>query len=93
MLEEPLLYKLMVLWAGVTVVFGALVMYRSLLSSREDDQLFLDPVEASQEQEQRQLISRLNRLDRYLKAVGIASAGLLVTVGCLWLYGGLKTFW
>ena len=40
-LTGPLLY-LLIAWSVATVIFIVLVIWRSLLSSHEDDQIFLD---------------------------------------------------
>ncbi len=45
-----------------------------------------------EEAEQREIISRVNRITTYAKGFGIASAGLLVASGALWVYQAWKTF-
>lgn len=79
-------------WGVITAVFVVLMIYRSLLSMREEDQLFLDPAEARQEAEQREIIQRVQRITPYAKGFGIASGGLLVLSGALWLHQSMKTF-
>ena len=41
---SPLMWGLFV-WAAITSVFVVLMIYRSLITMREDDQLFLDPTQ------------------------------------------------
>lgn len=77
---------ILVIWGVITAVFVILMIYRSLLSMKEEDQLFLDPVEARQEAQQREIISRVQRITPYAKGFGIASLGLLVASGAMWVY-------
>ena len=48
---SPFMWMLFV-WGAVTTVFVILMIYRSLFSLREDDQLFLNPAESLLEAEQ-----------------------------------------
>jgi hypothetical protein len=91
MLSGPVLY-LLILWAVVTAVFLGLLLWRNLLESHEDDQLFIDPAEDHMAKEQRQLVGRINTLSRPILLTGILAAVLLVATAGLWLYQGLKTF-
>ena len=43
-LQGPMLY-LLIVWGVVTAVFIVLIAWRSVLSSHEDDQIFLDSAE------------------------------------------------
>ena len=88
---SPVTITLLV-WGVITAVFVVLMIYRSLLSMREEDQIFLDPVEARQEAEQREIMSRVERITPYAKGFGIASVGLLVASGALWVYQAWNTF-
>ncbi|HWR54483.1 MAG TPA: hypothetical protein VN428_25470 [Bryobacteraceae bacterium] len=83
------LTTLAVIWTAVTLVLGGLVLYRFLLSNREDDQLFLDPAESHLEQEQQVVISKLNRISPYTKGFAAASVMLAFAMGGLWLYQAL----
>jgi hypothetical protein len=83
------IYVMLIAWGAVTGVLIVLLIYRSLISMKEDDQLFLSPGEAGLEQEQREIISRLQRLAPYMKGLGIASVGLLVVMA---VYQGVTQF-
>jgi hypothetical protein len=76
-------------WFAVTAVFVVLLICRSLISMKEDDQLFLSAGEAAMEKEQRDVISRLERITPYMKGFGFASVGLLILMG---VYEGYTQF-
>jgi hypothetical protein len=83
------LYAMMVAWGAITTVFVALLIYRTLISMKEDDQLFLSAGEARLEAEQREVITRLERITPYTKGFGFASVGLLVIMA---VYVGYTQF-
>ena len=83
------IYAMLIAWGAVTAVFIALLIYRSLISMKEDDQLFLGAGEAQLEQQQREVITRLQRLSPYMKGFGIASVGLLAIMA---VYEGVTQF-
>ena len=90
-LNGPMLY-LLIVWGVVTAVFLALVAWRSVLSSHEDDQIFLDAAEEHMAREQRELVSKINMLSRPLMASGITSGLLLLLIAGMFVYHGLKNF-
>jgi len=68
---------LMSVWAVLTAVLAILLIYRSALSMHEDDQLFLNSSESQLEQDQKQVMARMNRVRPLVNVLG-ASSGLLV---------------
>jgi hypothetical protein len=90
-LTGPILY-LLIAWGIVTAVFLMLLIWRSLLESHEDDQIFLDSAQDHMAREQRELVSKINTLSRPIMTSGIAAGGLLLVIAGLWLYEGLKHF-
>ena len=86
------LTALLISWAAVTVVLVILLVYRSIIGMKEDDQLFLNPAESKMEAEQREIMTRLNRLSPYTKSLGFASALLLVIMAGAWVYQGITSF-
>ena len=90
-LTGPILY-LLIAWGIVTAVFVVLLIWRSLLESHEDDQIFLDSAQDHMAKEQRELVSKINTLSRPIMTSGIAAGGLLLVIAGLWLYEGLKHF-
>jgi hypothetical protein len=90
-LTGPLSY-LMIAWIAVTAVFVALLIWRSLLASHEDDQIFLDAAGEHLAREQRELVARIRKLARPIATSGIAAAAILLVMVGMWLYQGLKSF-
>ena len=89
MLVVSLLPALLISWSVITAILAGLVIYRSLVGMKEDDQLFLDPAEAQLEAEQRAILRQLTQLAPFVKGLTIASSGLLVLITGIWIYRGV----
>jgi hypothetical protein len=87
----PMLY-LLIAWGAVTALFLALIAWRSVLSSHEDDQIFLGSAQEIMAREQRELVQKINMLSRPVLASGIASGALLLVIAGIFVYNGLKNF-
>jgi asparagine N-glycosylation enzyme membrane subunit Stt3 len=81
-----MLDALFVAWSAATVILVLLLIYRALLSNKEEDRLFLDAGEAQLEQQQQVLIGRLQSINKYSVLFGILSGLLLLIMGGLWTY-------
>lgn len=79
-------------WGAVTTAFVVLMIYRSLVTMREDDQLFLDSQPTARESEQKEIRGKLSRLRPYATGLGVASAGLGVATLGLWAYQAFTRF-
>jgi Tfp pilus assembly protein PilN len=79
-------------WGAVTAVFVILMIYRSLITMREDDQLFLDAAQKAAAAEQQEIQKKLSRLRPYARGLGVASACLGAGVVGLWLYQAMTRF-
>jgi hypothetical protein len=90
-LTGPILY-LVIVWAVITAVFIGLLIWRSLLASHEDDQIFLDAAQEHMAREQRELVAKISSLSRPIATSGIAAVTLLLVIVGMWLYEGLKSF-
>lgn len=91
MLTGPFLY-LLIAWGIVTAVFLGLLLWRTLLASHEDDQIFLDAAEEHMAREQRELVAKITSLSRPLLGTGLLAGVLLLVIAGIWLYSGLKSF-
>lgn len=79
-------------WGVVTAGLICVLIYRSALSTREGDQIFLDASENTIASEQREIVAKLERLSTPLTALWIASGALLLAIAGVWLYQGYKNF-
>ena len=85
----PLMY-LLIVWGVVTAVFLLLIAWRSVLSSHEDDQIFIDAAQEHMAKEQRELVAKINALSRPIMGTGILAGVLLLVIAGMWLKEGLK---
>jgi hypothetical protein len=90
--QSTILLPLMILWGVVTAVLAVLVIYRGTLSSKEDDQIFIDAAEQHHYQEQQEIIAKIARITRPIIWLAVVSGVLLLTSGGVWIYRGLKNF-
>lgn len=86
---SPLLW-VGIVWGIVTAVLVILLIYRSTLTMHEDDQLFLDQAESHMEQEQIQLMKRVNKISPYLKVLGALSGAMILVMAGMAIYQGLN---
>ena len=87
----PTLYLTMV-WGVATAIFLILIAWRSVLSSHEDDQIFIGAAEEHMAREQRELVAKIESLSKPLLASGITSGVLLLLIAGMFVYHGLKNF-
>jgi hypothetical protein len=73
-LQGPIFY-LLVAWGIVTAIFVVLLIWRSLLESHEDDQIFIEASGDRMAKEQRDLIKKINTLSRPIMASGCSLPG------------------
>jgi hypothetical protein len=86
------LYYLLIAWAVVTGIFFVLLVWRTLLANREDDQIFLDSAQEHMAREQRELVAKIMRLSKPITTTGITAGTLLLVIAGMWIYQGLKSF-
>lgn len=87
-------------WGVVTAVLIVLLIYRSTLSSREEDQIFIDSPEqhhfqmaggespSTHYQEQQAIVARISRLTKPILALAVASAVLILASLGVWAFQG-----
>ena len=84
------LSNLLIVWGVLTAVLVILLIYRSTLAMREDDQLFLNDSESHMQLEQQEVIARLNKVNVPVRILGGASGLLILVIAGLWIYEGLS---
>lgn len=72
----------------IAVVLAVLLIYRATLSSKEDDQIFIDASERHHVEEQQELIAKMSRLRMPIIALTAIMTVLLLSGIGVWLYQG-----
>jgi Tfp pilus assembly protein PilN len=85
-----LIQILLIVWGILTAILIILLIYRSTLTMREDDQLFLDQSESHMEKEQQELIARLGKLQIPVRILGSASGLLILVIAGMSIYQALN---
>jgi len=82
----------------VVVIFGVfaiglilLLIYKSTLTMHRDDQLFLDDASSHMQDEQTELLAKVNRLIIPIRVFSIGSGVFLLALAAMWLYQKLNT--
>lgn len=81
-----MLSALTMIWAIATVILVALLIYRALLSMKEDDQLYLSVGEQHMAQANQAIVGKVQMLGKYSLIFGILSGVLLLLMAGLWTY-------
>jgi len=71
---------LIILWAVFTGLFLALLAYNATITRYEDNQVFLDEINAYEEQQQDQIVRKINKTMPYVRILGIISGILAVVI-------------
>jgi hypothetical protein len=79
-------------WGVITAVLVGTVVYRGILSNREDDQIFIGEGEQQYIDEQQAIISRISRLNGPIIALSTLSALLFLSTVGVWIYQGYSSF-
>src|SRR6202795_2691616 len=84
------LAHLLMIWGAITAVLVVLVIYGNALSTREDDEIYLNKTEESMmADEQRTLIGKMTRLARVITVLAIMSGVFLLASAGVWVWIGL----
>ncbi|MGH9522995.1 MAG: hypothetical protein ACRD3E_10725 [Terriglobales bacterium] len=85
-----LIQILLIVWGVLTAVLIILLIYRSTLMMREDDQLFIDQSESHMEKEQQELIARLTKLTVPVRVLASASGLLILVIAGMSIYQAMS---
>jgi hypothetical protein len=71
---------LIVVWAVFTGLFLALLAYNGTITRYEENQLFLDDINANEKQMQSSIVNKVNKTMPYIRAMGTLSAVMTVLI-------------
>ncbi len=86
----PILWPLGITCGVLVTALIVLVIYRSTLTMQEDDQLFLDESASQMEQDQIQLMAKVNKVTPFIRWLGAASGLMLLVIAGLAVYQALQ---
>jgi len=81
---------LLIVWGVLTTVLIVLLIYRGTLTMQEDDQLFLDESASQMAQEQMELMSKVKKINPFVRYLGVASGLLILVIAGMAIYQGLN---
>src|SRR4030095_8021408 len=84
------LVMLLSAWGILTAILIILLIYRSTLTMQEDDQLFLDEAESHMEQEQAEILSKVNKITPFIRTLGAVSGVMMLVIAGIFVYQGLN---
>jgi hypothetical protein len=89
-IQAPLSY-LLIACGATTVVLVVLVIYGNSLSGREEDQIYLNKGdEAMLAADQRNLVARMDRLEKIIFTLAVIVGILIVSSTGVWIWMGLR---
>jgi hypothetical protein len=71
---------LIVIWAVFTGLFLALLAYNATITRYEENQLFLDDINGNEKLEQSSIVTKVNRVTPYIRALGSLSAVMTIVI-------------
>jgi Tfp pilus assembly protein PilN len=87
---SPLVWMLTV-WGVLTGALVILLIYRGTLTMQEDDQLFLDDTKSQMQQDQAELIAKVNKINPFVKILGAVSGIMFLIIAGMFIYQGLNS--
>ncbi len=85
LLGFSLVFGLLIAWLVVTAVMIFFLVWRAVIGLHEEDQLFIDPSEERLAREQREIVSKLERLQPYVIGSVTGSIVLAVVTFAVWV--------
>jgi uncharacterized membrane protein YjfL (UPF0719 family) len=81
---------LLIAWGILTGVLIILLIYRSTLTIREDDSLYLNESESHMEKEQSEILAKMRKIAPIVKVLGALSGAMILVIVGLFIYQGLS---
>jgi hypothetical protein len=80
------LVGMLIVWGVLTAILIVLLIYRSTLTMQEDDQLYLSDSESHMQKEQTEILTKVNRLNPFVRWLGAASGVLILVIAGIFIY-------
>ena len=77
---------MLIVWGVVAACFLALLAYRGQLTRYEEDQLFLNERETHVQQEQNEIIRKVNKIGPAIRVLGFAAAAMTISIVGIFTY-------
>jgi Tfp pilus assembly protein PilN len=77
---------MLIVWGVLTAILIILLIYRSTLTMQEDDQLYLSDSESHMQKEQTEILTKVNRLNPFVRWLGAASGVLILVIAGIFIY-------
>jgi hypothetical protein len=77
---------MLIVWGVVAACFLALLAYRGQLTRYEEDQLFLGERETHEQQEQNEIIRKVNKIGPAIRVLGFAAAAMTISIVGIFTY-------
>lgn len=84
------LVGLLIVWGVLTGLLIILLIYRGTLTMQEDDQLFLGESESHMQQEQLEIMKKVNKINPFVRWLGAVSGVLILVIAGMAVYQGLN---
>ena len=79
----------MILWALVTTAVVVLALWRSMLGLHDLGGIHIGAGEEKDAEVEEQLTRKIARIERWGKTLTVASAFLILVIGCMWVLSSL----
>jgi len=77
---------MLIIWGVVAACFLALLAYRGQLTRYEEDQLFLGDQETNEQQEQNEIVRKVNKIAPVIRVLGFAAAAMTISIVGIFTY-------
>jgi hypothetical protein len=75
---------MLIVWGAISACFLALLAYKSQLTRYEEDQLFLSESVTHEQEQQTEIIRKVNRIQPFVRIFGVAAAAM--TAGIIGIF-------
>jgi len=82
---------MLIVWGVITGALVVLLIYRSTLTMQEDDQLYLSDSESHMQQEQTQILAKVNKINPLVRGLGATSGVLILVIAGMAIYTALNS--